>query len=73
MTLIIILLISYIVGMAVCRLTAIAIGGAEGDFLKNIANVPIINFLFIIVIAAAVIMIVRNFRKLSNKDDKNKV
>lgn len=70
MTFIIVFLILYGLGFGVCRLTAMLFSGSEAALIKNVALVPILNVIAVILIAFFIFYIVKDYRKTKSELNK---
>ena len=70
MTFIIVFVILYGLGYGVCRLTAMLFNGTDATLIKNVAFVPILNVIAIILIVFFFFYIVKDYRKTRSELNK---
>ena len=72
MTFAIVFLILYGLGYGVCRLTAMLFSGTDATIVKNVALVPILNVIAVILIVFFMFYIVKDYRRTKKKLEENK-
>lgn len=72
MTFAIVFLILYGFGFGVCRLTAMLFSGTDATIVKNVALVPILNVIAVILIVFFMFYIVKDYRRTKKKLEENK-
>lgn len=68
----IVFLILYGLGFGICRLTALLFSGTDATIVKNVALVPILNVIAVILIVFFLFYIVKDYRRTKKKLEENK-
>lgn len=72
MTFLIIFILLYGLGLGLCRLSAMLFTGTDALLVKNIAYVPILNIVAVVIIVLFMFYLVRDYRK-NNKQNTETV
>ena len=72
MMFIIVFIILYGLGFGLCRLAAMLFTGTDADLIKNIAFVPVMNVITLVIIVFFLFYVVKDYRQNKKKEEEDK-